>query len=137
MTHPFRVLPRVDADNEFFWTSGRDGRLRFLRCGGCGYFVHPPGPVCPRCLGTELAPEAVGGRATVFSFTVNHKAWAPDITEPYVIAIVELVEQEGLRLTTNIVNAGPDTVAIGMPVQVLFEDHDGVWIPVFEPAPGP
>ena len=137
MTHPFRVLPRVDADNEFFWTSGRDGRLRFLRCGGCGYFVHPPGPVCPRCLGTGLAPEAVSGRATVFSFTVNHKAWAPDITEPYVIAIVELAEQEDLRLTTNIVNAEPDAVSIGMPVKVLFEDHDGVWIPVFEPAPRP
>ena len=27
-----RLLPRLDPDNEFFWTAGRDGVLRFLRC---------------------------------------------------------------------------------------------------------
>jgi uncharacterized OB-fold protein len=34
------------------------------------------------------------------------------------------------------VNCDPDTVTVGMPVQVIFEPHpdDEVWIPLFEPV---
>lgn len=130
----FRVLPALDETNEFFWTSGEDGRLRFQRCQRCGYYLHPPGPRCPACGGRDLAPEPVQGRATVFSYTVNHQAWVGE-TEPWVIAIVELPEQEGLRLTTNIVDCPVDDVAIGQEVEVTFEHHDGVWFPLFRPAP--
>ena len=52
---------------------------------------------------------------------------------PYVIAIVELPEQEGLRFTTNVVNCVPEDVMIGMPVRVLFEQYDEIYVPVFEP----
>ncbi len=130
---PFRVLPAVDETNEFFWTSGKDGRLRFLRCQACGYYLHPHGPRCPECGGDELTPEAVSGRGTVFSFTVNHQQWVGE-EEPWVIAIVELPEQEGLRLTTNIVGTPPEDVAIGREVVVTFEHRDPVWLPLFELA---
>ena len=46
-------------------------------------------------------------------------------------------EQEGLRLTTNIVGCPLDDIHIGMAVQVTFEQHDLVWFPLFEPASGP
>ncbi len=132
-TPPFRVQPALDDDNRFFWTSGADGRLRFLRCQACGYFLHPPSPRCPRCGGRELAPEAVSGRAEVFSWTVNHQPWDGG-TEPYAIALVTLPEQDDLRLTTNVVGCDPEEVRIGMPVQVTFEQHGEVWFPLFEPA---
>jgi uncharacterized OB-fold protein len=132
---PFRVLPAVDETNEFFWTSGQDGRLRFLRCQGCGYYLHPPGPRCPECGGHDLRPEAVSGRATVASWTVNHHQWAlPE--DPWVIAIVELPEQPGLRLTTNIVGCGVDEVHIDQAVTVTFEHHADVWFPLFTPVAG-
>ena len=129
---PFRVLPRLDQENEFFWTSGRDGKLRFLRCDACRYLVHPPAPVCPECLGRALTPDEVSGRATVFSVTVNHHPWDGS-TEPWAIALVELEEQADVRLTTNIVGIAPDDITIGLPVQVTFEDHDPVFVPLFEP----
>lgn len=130
---PFRVLPAIDETNEFFWTAGKDGELRFQRCQQCGYYLHPPGPRCPACGGRDVEPEAVSGRATVATYTINHQQWAlPD--DPWVIAIVELPEQEGLRLTTNIVGCSPEDVAIGQEVVVTFEHHDDVWIPVFEPV---
>ncbi len=110
---PFRVQPELDDTNRFFWTSGADGRLRFLRCGSCGYHLHPPGPRCPECGHTDLNPEPVSGRGTVATFTVNHQPWVGE-AEPYVIAIVELEEQAGLRLTTNIVGCPIDDVRIGM-----------------------
>ena len=47
---------------------------------------------------------------------------------------MELVEQKGLRLTTNIYNCAPDDVAIGMAVRVVFEPYEDVWLPMFEPA---
>lgn len=130
---PFRVLPAIDDTNEFFWTSGADGHLRFLRCQACGYFLHPPSPRCPECGSTEVAPEPVSGRGQVFSFTVNHQSWDGG-TDPYAIVLVELDEQPGLRLTSNLLGVDLDAIEIGLPVQVVFEERDGVFYPLFEAA---
>ena len=131
---PFRVLPRVTPLNEHFWRGGADGELRFLRCQDDGTYVHPPAPICPECLGKNASPEAVSGRATVLTYTLNHQQWVPAPDHPYCIAIVELEEQPGLRLMTNVVNCPAEDVRIGMAVKVLFEAHEDVFIPVFEPA---
>jgi uncharacterized protein len=133
---PFRVLPRLDDTNRHFWTGGEHGELRILRCQKCGYRLHPPGPVCPACLGAELAPEALSGRATVHTYTVNHQPWYPGLDPPYVVAIVALPEQDGLRLTTNIVGCEPADVHIGMAVRVTFDHVDDVWLPMFAPVAG-
>lgn len=129
----FRVLPALDDENRFFWTSGEDGQLRFLRCQDCGYFLHPPIPRCPECASRNLAPDALSGRGEVFSVTVNHQSWDGG-TEPYAIAVIAFPEQVGLRLTTNVMGCAPDDVYIGMPVQVAFEQRGDVWFPLFEPV---
>jgi uncharacterized protein len=131
---PFRILPKVNPDTEFFWTAGASGELRFLRCGDCHYYIHPPSPVCPRCLSRRVAPEAVSGRASVATYTVNYQPWIPGFDPPYVIAIVEIAEQPDVRLMTNVVECPPDAVYVGMPVEVRFEQHDDVWIPLFAPS---
>lgn len=53
---------------------------------------------------------------------------------PFVIAYVELVEQPGLWLMTNIVRCEPGAVHIGMQVQAVFARIDDVWLPLFEPV---
>lgn len=138
---PFRILPEVTDQNRAFWTSGGSGALHFLCCDDCGYFVHPPTPICPRDLSKNLHARPVSGRATVVTFTVNHQPWMPGPELPYVVAIVEIAEQPSLRLTTNIVHCPPHEVHVGMRVRVVFEhrpvvDGDDVWIPLFEPSPG-
>jgi uncharacterized OB-fold protein len=133
---PFRILPRVTDRNRHFWTGGEAGELRFLRCQQCGYYIHPPTPVCPRCHSKELAPEAVSGRATLFTYSVNHQPWMPGPELPYVVAIVSIPEQDDLRLTTNLVDVELDEIQIGMPLEVTFEHHEDVWIPLFRPARG-
>ena len=130
----FRILPKVSDRNEHFWRGGAEGRLQFLRCQDCGYWIHPPAPICPECHSKDVQPEAVSGRATLHTFTINHQPWIPGFDPPYVIAIVELPEQEGLRLTTNVIGIAPDDVAIGMELQVTFEEREDVWLPLFEPA---
>jgi uncharacterized OB-fold protein len=131
---PTRLLPAVTPENQHFWTGGAQGELRFLRCSLCEHLIHPPAPVCPECLSRKLEIASVSGRGLLHTYTINHQPWYPGMAIPFVIAIVELVEQQGLRLTTNLVNCAIGQVRIGMPVRVVFENHDPVWIPLFEPA---
>lgn len=132
---PPRVLPRLDRLNTPFWTAGFEGELHITRCAACGHWSHPPAPVCRVCWSDDVAPQPTSGRGVVASFTVNHHAWVPTTDPaPYVVALVELTEQPGLRLVTNIVGCAPSEVRIGMPVRVVFEEIDDVALPLFEPA---
>jgi len=134
MDQPFRILPLVTDENEHFWRGGADGELRILRCQDCQSWLHPPAPLCGECMSRELKPEAVSGYASVATFTVNRHPWVPGFDPPYVIAIVELDEQPGLRLTTNLIGVEIGDVRIGMRVQVVFEERDdGIFLPLFEP----
>ena len=134
MTATVRALPATDHDSHAFWTGGARNELLIERCIACAYLIHPPTGFCPNCESRETAPHAVSGRAVVTSYTVNHKQWLPGLPVPYVLALVELVEQADVRLATNIVGCAPDAVFIGMPVSVRFEPAGDLWIPLFAPA---
>ena len=131
-----RILPTLTPENRAFWTGGAEGKLLILRCGTCRRWVHPPADACPED-GSALAPEAVSGKGSVFTFTINRHPFNPAVPPPYVIAIVELPEQDGLRLMTNVVNLEPEQVTIGMPVHVVFEEHGEIFVPLFEPDEPP
>lgn len=130
-----RAVPAHDALTDFFWSSGADGRLRVLHCTVCGFYIHPPSRPCPRCLAAEVAPAVVSGLGTVLACTVNVQQWVAD-QPPYSVAIVELAEQPGLRLTSNVVNCSPDEVRIGQAVAVRFVHRNDIYYPVFVPADG-
>lgn len=130
-----RPLPQPTLASAKFWASGSDGVLRILGCADCGAFTHPPLPRCRMCRGANVAMTAVSGRGVVAGFTVNHQQWLPAFPPPYVIAIVALEEDDGVRLTTNIVNCDIEDVRIGMPVRVVFEKAEDVYLPLFEPDP--
>lgn len=126
-----RTLPRLTSENRFFWTSGADGRLRFLRCEVCETFVHPPRPLCPQCLSDRVAPTAVAGTGIVDSFTINHQQWVPDMDVPFVIARVKIDGAPGVVLTSNIIGCDPHEVDVDDRVQVEFEAIEDVYLPLF------
>lgn len=134
MISPVRPLPAIDDDNRAFWTGGGNGALMIARCSDCRFYIHPPTGFCPACEGRNVKPERVSGRGKVYSFTVNYKAWLPGLPVPYVLALVELEEQAGLRLPTNIVGCDCGDVAIGMKVAVRFESVGDLHVPLFGPA---
>ncbi len=77
----------------------------------------------------------MSGHARLHSYTINHQRWYPGQEVPYVIGLVELVEQPGLRLMTNVINCPPEGVRIDMPLRVVFENvSDDVALPLFEPV---
>lgn len=129
-----RKLPALTAESRAFWQGGADGKLLIHYCEDCARFFHPPAPVCPQCMGERIAAKPVSGAGTVLSFTINHQKWHPNLEVPYVVAIVELAEQQGLRLVSNIVNCSPEVVRVDQPVQVTFMQQEDVWIPLFEMA---
>ncbi|GAA2737262.1 thiolase C-terminal domain-containing protein [Actinocorallia aurantiaca] len=130
-----RPLPQPTLASAEFWAGGGDGELRIARCGDCSAYTHPPLPRCRSCRSANMAATPVSGRATVAGFTVNVQQWLPDLPPPYVVAIVVLDEDDGARLTTNIVNCDPADVRVGMRVRVLFEKAGEVYLPLFEPDP--
>jgi uncharacterized OB-fold protein len=127
-----RITPPLDDVNRPFWTSGASGVLRITRCTSCRRWVFPLSSHCSEC-GGATAYEATSGRGTVFTYTTNAHPYNPAVPVPYNISIVELVEQEGLRFTTNVVDCPPEDVHIGLPVRVQFEQHGEVFVPVFVP----
>ncbi|MEU9288596.1 OB-fold domain-containing protein [Streptomyces sp. NPDC048275] len=136
MTGPMgRPLPVITEENEFFWTSGADGRLRLTECASCAALLHPPQPVCRYCRGHETGVRAVSGYATLIGFTVNHRFSMPGLPAPYVVAQVAIEEDTRVRLTTNLVECDPGELELGMRMEVVFEPVEDVWLPFFRPAP--
>ncbi len=129
-----RPLPQLTPANEWFWTSGADGQLRIQRCCDCQSYVHPPVPICPACKSRSWEAAVVSGRGTVVGYTVNQHQWLPGFAPPYAIANVALAEDRSVHLTTNIVGCAPDEVHIGQEVQVRFDQHEDVWLPLFGPT---
>jgi uncharacterized OB-fold protein len=133
---PGRHLPLVTPESHDFWHAGAHGQLVIRRCQACQRMHHPPLPICPSCQSWDVAGETVSGRGSVVSFTINRQAWLPGMQVPFVIAYVELEEQPGLWLMSNIVNCDPAAVHIGMAVRCTFVQQADVWLPLFEPQEG-
>jgi uncharacterized OB-fold protein len=71
-----------------------------------------------------------GGAGVVHAFTVVHRAPAEYRSEvPYVVALVDL--DEGVRMMTRLVEVEPDTVRVGMPVEVAIQGEPR--LPCFRP----
>jgi uncharacterized OB-fold protein len=129
----FQPLPELNADNEGFWRGGADGSLNIYRCRNCRTWFHPPAPVCPDCLTTDVGPEATSGLATVAGYSVNYQRWAPDMEVPYVVAVVAVDDAPGVQLTTRIIDIAPEDVETGMAVEVSFLNVEDIWLPLFRP----
>jgi uncharacterized OB-fold protein len=136
---PPPVLPAPDPLTRFFWDAAREKRLEILRCDNCGYYVHWPRPVCKRCHSFSLTPTEVSGRGTIYSWAVCTQAFHPwfESRLPFILAVVELEEQSNLKLVTNLVDCHEDEVAIGMPMEVTFEElSPDITLPMFRPRRG-
>jgi acetyl-CoA acetyltransferase/uncharacterized OB-fold protein len=129
-----RPLPLITDENEFFWTSGADSRLRFQECESCAALIHPPQPVCRYCRGHRLGARVVSGFGTLIGFTVNHRFSLPGLPAPYVVAQVAIEEDPRVRLTTNAVECDPAQLRLGMRMEVVFDRVDDVWLPLFRPV---
>ena len=130
-------MPAASAETVGWWEAAADHRLVVQRCSACGRTRHPPGPVCPRCRSTASEWWPVPGTGTVYTFTIVRQAFIASLRDriPYVVIAVELDDAGGARLVSNLVDAEPDEVTVGMAVEVVWEDMGPeLAVPRFRPA---
>jgi uncharacterized OB-fold protein len=129
-----KPLPEVSAEMAPFFAAARRRQLVVQRCLGCGALRFPARDRCSRCLSRTAEWVPVAGRGTVFSFAVMHQVYHPGFAEdvPYALVVVEL--EEGVRLLSNVVDCPLARLAVGLPVEVVFEDLTAdVTLPKFRP----
>ncbi len=129
-----RIVPNLA--NRFFWEAAGRGELAVLRCEACGWHAHPSPDRCPRCGARALLPARLSGRGTVYSFTIVRRAFHPGFADdlPYVLALIELPEQAGLKLVSRVVNMAPEAVTIGLKVEAVFVPAGEFGLALFQPV---
>jgi uncharacterized protein len=133
-----KPLPNIDADNEAFWDGLKEHQLLLWTCGTCGAQYWPKA-FCIKHENEQFAQnmswQPGGGRGRIFAMNRHHWAFHPGFSDdvPYTYALVEL--DEGPLISSTIVGEQPESLmAVGTPVQVVYEDHaaDGFTLPRFE-----
>lgn len=131
-----RPVPVPTPETRPYWEGCGNHKLVLPRCRQCSKFHFYPRAICPYCWSPDLEWQQVSGRATLYSYVINHRP-APgfEAVAPYSLAVVEL--EEGPRMFTNIVGVPqtPDALQLDMPLEVVFEDLNGeIALPKFRPA---
>jgi uncharacterized OB-fold protein len=133
VTAPAGIPPAVTEETAPFWDAAAAGRLVVERCTACGAESHPPRGICRACRSRALTWVEIGGPGTVYSFTVNHQRWLPDLDVPYAVVLVEFPAHPGVRVAGRLRGCDPAAAAIGMAVAVGFEPGPGGFaVPSFE-----
>ena len=132
---PRTDLPTIEEETQPYWDAAREGRFLIARCRSCGKPHHYPRPFCPFCWSEDVVHEEASGRATLYTYSTVYVNDLPPFKEriPYVAAVVDL--DEGPRVATNIVDCDPESIRVGMALQVDFRPlNDDITAPVFRPA---
>ena len=131
-----KPLPQPTPETQHFWDGCREGKLLLQRCKDTGKPYFPPRPFSPYTGSRDVEVFEASGKATLFSYVINHRpAEGFEDEAPYAIAVVEL--EEGPRMMTNIVGCQqtPEALELDMPLEVTFEKAaDDIAIPKFKPA---
>lgn len=127
-------VPRPTPITQPFWDATKEHRLMLQRCAN-GHVFYYARTHCPECLSNDLEWAEASGRGTLYSYTVARRPQSPEFAEdvPYIIAAITL--EEGPRITSLLVEADPDNVAIDGAVEVAWDDvSDDVSMPYFRPV---
>ena len=131
---PLKHFPRPTPETEVYWEGCRKHELLLQRCTQCSEFQFYPRIICTNCASEDLEWVKGSGRGRVLTFAIVRRAvseaYAADV--PYVVALIQL--DEGPTMMSNVVQCDPETVKIGSPVQVIFEDwSEEISVPQFRP----
>jgi uncharacterized OB-fold protein len=117
--------PTITPTSDGYWRAAAEGRLDVQRCTACGAHRHPPTEGCYRCRSLDWAWDTLPGTGTVFTYTWVTDPIIPAIEDrvPYNVAIVEVdgTDGEPVRVVSNVVDATPETLAVGERVTLHCE----------------
>ena len=120
-----KPLPLATPTSRPFWEGLRAGEVRLQRCRDCERWIFYPRSNCPGCLSQALEWSSVSGRGVLHTFTISRIPTAAFFADevPQKLAVIEL--DEGVRLTSTLVDVDEDEIEIGMRVEPVFEPTEG------------
>lgn len=129
-----KPVPQTQPWSEKFWEGTRAGKLLIQVCKDCESQIFYPRKFCPECWSASLGWVEASGKGTVLTFSTAYDMVEPKFMDelPYTIAYVDL--EEGVRLMTRIVGCKPENITFNMPVEVVFQEREGFFLPYFRPA---
>lgn len=124
--------PRRSPEAAFYWEGVEAGELRYQICNACAEPIFHPRGRCPYCLSGDLRVEVSAGRGVIYTLSVVHQAMSPGFADkvPYALGIVEL--DEGFHMFTELLADDLESLRIGEPVEVRFEQvSESIRLPLF------
>ncbi|VEG43611.1 putative nucleic-acid-binding protein containing a Zn-ribbon [Mycolicibacterium flavescens] len=132
-----RPVPAPDDVTRFYWDAAAGGRMKLQRCRACSKMQYPPEICCVHCQAEELEIAEVTGRGAIYSYSVVDRPLHAGFVDalPYVVVLVELEDQPGLRILANLVDVPAGAaLSCGLPVEVVFERRGALTLPQFRLA---
>lgn len=127
-------VPVPGPEDRLFWAACDKRELRIQQCAACLTFRHPPAPICPACRSTETLWTQVPGTGEVFSFTIVRHPVHPIFKDqvPFNVAVILLDGAGDVRLVSNVMDAAPEEMAIGLRVRLQWDEtEEGAVLPRF------
>lgn len=97
------VRPAITPESSEFWNATATGELIVEYCRQCELHIFPPRSVCRRCQTRSLEWKTIEPPGIIYSYTVNHHPWIPDLNDSYAIALVEFPKYSNVRFLGRLV----------------------------------
>ncbi len=131
-----RPMPIPTPTTQPFWDALAEHKIRIQYSPSTGRYVFYPRVLAPGTLADDLQWREISGAGSLYTFTVAHRPVSPHFADavPQILAVVEW--DEGPRFSTEIVNAAPEELTVGMRVKPVFTDYPehGITMLRYEPA---
>jgi uncharacterized protein len=131
-----KPMPIPTPTTQPFWDALSEHRISIQYSPSSKRWVFYPRVLAPGTFADDLEWREISGAGTLYTFTVCHRAVSPHFADdvPQLLAVVQW--DEGPRFSTEIVNAAPEDLRVGMPVRPVFTDYPdaGVTMLRYEPA---
>jgi uncharacterized OB-fold protein len=129
-----KPAPRPTPTEQPFYDACARRELVLQHCQHCDHTLFYPRTHCDACQSDQLVWQPVSGAGMIASYTVVRRGVSADFAAPYVIALIDLVE--GPRMMSQIIDADPEALAVGLSVSVDFAAwSEDITLPVFRLHP--
>jgi uncharacterized OB-fold protein len=131
-----RPMPVPTPTTQPFWDALAQHKIRIQYSPSAQRYVFYPRVLAPGTLADDLEWREISGAASLYTYTVAYRPVAPHFAGdvPQIIAVAQW--DEGPRFATEIVNAEPSELKVGMRIRPVFVDvpEEGITLLRYEPA---
>jgi len=120
-----KQVPVPDELSKPFWDACNERRLIVQNCTTCNRMQYPPEKTCSEC-GSDhnLEWREVSGRGKIHGYCVvyDSRIRLLQADQPFNLAVIELEEDPGIKMFSNLAGTPVDKVPVGASVQVDFQE---------------